>query len=81
MKFLWIVFALKQFILRMEGKPIPVIEYPTPKGSLTDEDRVVIQKITSELQLCFERATLGLPGRTHVDKLGIQWGLSQVSFM
>jgi len=71
MKFLQIVFVLKQFILHMEGKPIPIIKYPTPKGLLTDEDRVVIQKITSELELCFQQAALGLPGRTHAEQFSI----------
>ena len=71
MNFLQIVFALKQFIVCMDGKPVPIIAFPTPRGSLTDEERVLVQKIANALEQCLKRAMLGLPGGTPAEQLSI----------
>jgi len=74
MRFLQIIFALKQFIVRMAGKPVPVIAYPKQKNSLTDEERVSVQKISNTIELSLQRAALGLPGRTSEEQIDIRQG-------
>lgn len=71
-EFLQIIFALKKFIQRMRGRTPPVVAYPEPKGSLSDEERVAIQKITNKLELVFQSAILGIPGSTREERTSIR---------
>ena len=44
------------------------------KNYLSDDDRVSIQKITTNLELTFQRATLGIPGKTREERHNIRRG-------
>ena len=79
MQLLQIVFALDQFIRRMKGKTLPVNTYTKVKDCPSDDERVLIQKITNDLELIFQKATLGIPGRTCAERSSIRRGYRELA--